>query len=52
MPLLVAPFALIVALLLVAFLSFSEEKDNAEFEAKNCPEMLQVDSKYCKKTDN
>ena len=23
-------------------------KENAEFEAKNCPHMLQVDSKYCK----
>ncbi len=23
-------------------------RENAEFEAKNCPHMLQVDSKYCK----
>lgn len=27
---------------------YREFRENAEFEAKNCPEMLRVDSKYCK----
>lgn len=44
---------ILVALFLVIFFStefFTDRytKQNAEFEAKNCPQMLQVDSQYCK----
>ncbi len=35
-------------IIIVALWINLEEKKNAEFEAKNCPDMLQVDSKYCK----
>lgn len=43
----------ILALCLAVFFSTilildKEVKDNSEFEAKNCPAMLQVDSEYCK----
>ncbi len=37
-------------IIIFALWSNWEEKKNAEFEAKNCPQMLQVDSEYCKPT--
>lgn len=50
------PITLIAGLMLLLILSLpflkhfdsKETKNNAEFEAKNCPQMLQVDSEYCK----
>ena len=50
------PFLIIIALLLslaislpfVKSVDLRSQKDNAEFEAINCPEMLKLDSKYCK----
>ena len=40
--------SIVLAILVTAFLINREETKNAEFEAKNCPKMLQVDSEYCK----
>lgn len=50
------PINLIFGLMLFLILSLpfidhfdsKETKNNAEFEAIHCPEMLQIDSKYCK----
>lgn len=50
------PIPLIMAALFLAMVfsvesfNYLDTKQNAEFEAKNCPEMLQVDSSYCKPT--
>lgn len=37
-----------LAILITAIWVNWQENKNAEFEAANCPEMLQIDSKYCK----
>ena len=44
----VATVSIALTVLITAIWFSREEKNNAEFEAKNCPEMLQVDSKLCK----
>lgn len=42
-------FPLVIAgFVFVSFLDKKDLKENAEFEAKNCPHMLQIDSEYCK----
>jgi len=51
MPLIFMFFVLpliVVALVSASILDDKNIQKNAEFEATNCPEMLQVDSKYCK----
>lgn len=40
--------AIALAVLITALWANNEENKNAEFEAKNCPEMLKIDSKLCK----
>lgn len=39
---------LILSLPFIGYFEYTEIKNNAEFEAKNCPDMLQIDSQYCK----
>lgn len=42
-----------IGFLVAAFALDSQHiKENAEFEAKNCPQILQVDSSYCKPTED
>lgn len=43
--------SIVGTILIVSLWMHCEEKKNAEFEAENCPDMLQVDSKYCKPTE-
>lgn len=40
--------SIVGTILIVSLWMHWEEKKNAEFEAKNCPHMLQVDSKLCR----
>ncbi|MGP4120860.1 hypothetical protein ACT3N8_13710 [Psychrobacter aquimaris] len=41
-----------LAILITAIWVNWQENKNAEFEAVHCPEMLQIDSSYCKPNDN
>lgn len=43
--------AIVLATIVTALWVNWKQEKNAEFEAKNCPHMLQIDSKYCKPSE-
>lgn len=47
LPLLLLPMSIFALALLVNF-DAENRKESAEFEAKNCPEMLKIESEFCK----